>query len=373
VAIETTALATVELRHPRHELHRSLSDEQQRWLTDLYRKNASAVDAVCRSVLRNSDDAADATQEVFLRAIDALKEASSAESARSWLLTVARSYSLDVLHSRQRLQETGAHLEVDAGSDADPEAAAIQRHIVTAIFGELREPERRALWQWAVERRPLAAIAHDQGRSYKAVQQFLIRTRHHALVVAARVAALLGLFQLGRAVRRASQAGQLVLVAITVPMVLASLPSSGADRAAAAPPSHSALLSATGATGTSGTTGPTGPPGPVSPVVHVGSGHISGQNPGISTTVDNTASCFANPTPPVGSSPKALGGGGTVTVQGALPGTDDSGKVQITQSIPDSASPGATPTGWKVVGATDAALANPGETFTVTAYVVCTQ
>jgi RNA polymerase sigma factor (sigma-70 family) len=179
-------------------------------------------------VLRNPDDAADATQEVFLRAVDSVREASPAENVRSWLLTVARSYCLEVLRRRQRSDRTTAHFDVDSGGDADPEAAAIERHVVTAIFGELRERERRALWQWAVERRPLAEIAHEQGRSYKAAQQFLIRARRHALSVAARVAALLGLFQVGRAARRVTQAGQLVLVAVAVPVVLVSVPASNA-------------------------------------------------------------------------------------------------------------------------------------------------
>jgi RNA polymerase sigma factor (sigma-70 family) len=244
VAIDTSDLATAELRHPRHELHRRLSDEQQRWLADLYRANASAVHSLCRSVLRNRDDAADATQEVFLRAVDSLKQSSSAENARSWLLTVARSYCLEVLQRPQRLDRREVNVEVDSAVDADPEAAAIERHIVAAIFGELRERERRALWQWAVERRPLAEIAHEQGRSYRAAQQFLIRTRRHALSVAARVAALLGLFRLARVARRVSHTVQLALVAAAVPVVLASVPSSNTvDRHHAVPaPPQSVLV-----------------------------------------------------------------------------------------------------------------------------------
>jgi RNA polymerase sigma factor (sigma-70 family) len=242
VAIKTSASATVELRHPRHALQRRLSDQQQRWLASLYRRTASAVLVVCRSLLANPDDAADATQEVFLRAADSLREGLSANDARSWLLTVARSYCLDVLHGRERLDRPGANLGVDSGGETDPEAAALDRHILMAIFQELRIHERRALWQWAVERRPLAEIAHEQGRSYKAVQQFLIRARRHALAVAARVAALFGLFQLGRAARRLSQAGQMALVAVTLPVAFALLPSSSATATlhpGGAPPSQS--------------------------------------------------------------------------------------------------------------------------------------
>ena len=196
------------------------------------------MNTACWSVLRSRDEAADATQEVFLRAADSLKDSSSAENARSWLLTEARNYCHDVLRQRQRLARSALTLAVESGGDADPEAAAIDRHVVTTIFGELRKHERRALWQWAVERRPLAEIAHDQRRSYKAVQQFLFRARRHALSVAARLAALLGLLQLGRAARRLSYASQFAAVVVVVPMVLATMPSSSAPNDAFATPAQ---------------------------------------------------------------------------------------------------------------------------------------
>jgi hypothetical protein len=71
----------------------------------------------------------------------------------------------------------------------------------------------------------------------------LFRARRHAASVAARVAAvLLSIFQLGRVFRRASHAGQLMLVAALVPIALASAPSSSAaHQAVAAPLSHSAM------------------------------------------------------------------------------------------------------------------------------------
>lgn len=243
MAIDTSALATAELRHPRQRLHRRRSDEQQRWLADLYRANASAVYFVCQFLLRNPEDAADATQEVFLRAVESLHGRSTAKHARSWLLGAAQDHCLDVLRSHPQVDRPVPNPGVDSRGDADPESAVVERAHVTAVLGELRLRERRALLMWAVERRPLADIARELGLSYTAVQQLLFRARRHAASVAARVAALLGLFQFGRVVRRASQVGQLALVAVTVPVVLSSLSSSSADhRATVAPPSVSASL-----------------------------------------------------------------------------------------------------------------------------------
>jgi RNA polymerase sigma-70 factor (ECF subfamily) len=244
VASEVSASATAELRHSRHELHRPLSDDQQRWLADLYRANASAVYFVCKFLLRKPDEAADATQEVFLRAAESLRGRTTAQHARSWLLTAAQNHCLNLLRTHSRVDKTRSDPIADPRDDADPETAIVDRALITAVLGELRVRERRALLLWAVEQRPLAQIAHDLGISYTAVQQLLFRARRHAASVAARVAAvLLGLLQLGRAARRASQAGQLVLVAVTVPVVLASLPlSSNANHAVGSPPSNSAVV-----------------------------------------------------------------------------------------------------------------------------------
>jgi RNA polymerase sigma factor (sigma-70 family) len=236
VASETSALATVELRRPRHELHRRLSDEQQRLLADLYRENASAIYFVCNFLLRKPEDAADATQEVFLSAVESLRERATAKHARAWLLTAAQNYCLEVLRGHQRLETIEANAAVGQGGEQDPESAVVERDTVSAVFAALRVRERQALWQWAVERRPLAEIARDLGLSYTAVQQLLFRARRHAASVAAWVAALLGLFQLGRVARRASQGAQLVLVAAVVPVVLASTPSSSGTRHPDPPP-----------------------------------------------------------------------------------------------------------------------------------------
>ena len=243
MASETSALATVELRHPRHGLHRRLSDEQQHWLADLYRANASAVYFVCHFLLRRSEDAADATQEVFLKAVESLRGRSTAEYARSWLLTTAQDHCLDVLRRHPQLDKAAPNPAGDVGAEADPESTVIERAQVNAVLGELRVRERRALLMWAVERRPLAEIARELGLSYTAVQQLLFRARRHAASLAARVAALLGLLRFAQVVRRAAQAGQLALVAAVVPVVLVSVPSSSpAQHAAGAPPSQSSVL-----------------------------------------------------------------------------------------------------------------------------------
>lgn len=211
-------------------------------------------------MLRNPDDAEDAAHEVFLRAIGPSQLRSAGQDITPWLLTVARNHCLDVLRRRQRLGRVLVTLSADREAAPDPEAQAVDRQVVAAIFEQLRQRERQALWQSAVEQRPLAAIAHDLRLSHMATAQLLHRARKHAAMAATRLAAIFGLLQLGRALRRASLAGARLLSRLrppslgngslsahhvlafaaiaAVPVVLASMPSSSsAQRAPVVAPS----------------------------------------------------------------------------------------------------------------------------------------
>jgi RNA polymerase sigma factor (sigma-70 family) len=235
-------------------------------------------------MLRNPDDAEDAAHEVFLRAIGPSQLRSAGEEITPWLLTVARNHCLDVLRRRQRLGRVLVTLSADGDATPDPEAQVADRDVVAAIFEQLRRRERQALWQSAVERRPLAAIAYDLRLSYMATAQLLHRARKHAAAVAARLAAIFGLWQLGRALRRANLAGSRLLASLrprslgafslsahhalaiaafaAVPIVLAPVPSSSSAHAApSTPPSISALPGLTTLTPNAGIPDPRDLPG----------------------------------------------------------------------------------------------------------------
>src|SRR5437879_5220597 len=79
-----------------------LDTRQQQSLADLYRANFAAVFRLCASILRNSEDGADAAHETFLIAARSMQPDASPKVARSWLLTVARNHCLDVLRRRKR-------------------------------------------------------------------------------------------------------------------------------------------------------------------------------------------------------------------------------------------------------------------------------
>lgn len=214
---------------------------RDRLIDELYLAHRAAVFRVCSSILRNADDAADATQEVFLIALESLDPAAKNGTARAWLLTVARNHCLDLLRRRKRLGKALVTLGPEDGRGTDMEDAVADRDFVDIVFKQLSRRERQALWQSAVESRPLADIASGLRLSYMAAAQVLHRARRHAVQAAARVAVVFGIFHLGRqrpgagALSAAQRLAAVAALPLIVVSMNASSPSPQAASASAAP------------------------------------------------------------------------------------------------------------------------------------------
>jgi RNA polymerase sigma-70 factor (ECF subfamily) len=199
-------------------------------IDELYQANHAAVSRVCSGILRNADDAADATQEVFLIALESLDPTAKSAAARAWLLTVARNHCIDLLRRRKRLGKALVTLGPDDGRGTDMETAVADRDFVGGVFKQLTKRERQALWQSAVESRPLADIASRLRLSYMAAAQVLHRARRHAVQAAGRVAVVFGIFQLGRhrpGIGAFVNAQRLAAV-VAVPLIVVSMNASSA-------------------------------------------------------------------------------------------------------------------------------------------------
>jgi RNA polymerase sigma-70 factor (ECF subfamily) len=210
-----------------------LTDARRRWLSELYEANSAAVFNQCRRLLTSREDAADATHEVFLRAAASLSEAPNTPQARAWLITVARNHSIDLLRRRERFGSALTTLAATAVEGTESVRAVEDRQLILAVLQQLDLRDRQALWQSAVESRPLAEIAHSFGLSYMAAAQVLHRARRRAAVVATRLAVILGLAQLVRAARRVNLAlrGQQVAALVVVPLAIAAVVVSSSPRA----------------------------------------------------------------------------------------------------------------------------------------------
>lgn len=210
-----------------------LSDARRRWLSELYQANSAAVFNLSRRLLDSPEDAADATHEVFLRAAASLSEAPNSPQARAWLMTVGRNHCIDLIRRRERFGSALTTLAATAEVGDDSVRAAEDRQLILAVLRQLGVRDRQALWQSAVERRPLAEIAHSFGLSYMAAAQLLHRARRRASVLATRLAIILGLAQLGRAARRSNLAvrSQQVAAVVVMPLVIAAVVGSSSPHA----------------------------------------------------------------------------------------------------------------------------------------------
>lgn len=203
----------------------NLTETRRLWLSELYQANFAAVFRLCRRFLNSPDDAADATHEVFIRAAASLSEPPTSPQARAWLNRVARNYCIDLVRRRGRLGLAMTMLAATEGASDEAVEAVENRQLLLAVLEQLSVRERAALWQSAVERRPLAEIARSFDLSYMAAAQLISRARRRALVLATRLAIILGLASLGRAVRRQSwaQRGQQLATGVVVPIMVAAV------------------------------------------------------------------------------------------------------------------------------------------------------
>ena len=228
----------------------NLDDARRRWLSELYEANSAAIFNLCRRLLNSREDAADATHEVFLRAAASLFEAPGSPQARGWLTRVARNYCIDLLRRRERFGSALITLAATADAGGDSVQSVEDRELLTTVLQQLGVRDREALWQSAVELRSLPEIARSFNLSYTAAAQLLSRARRRAVLVAARLAVILGLAQLGQVFRRSNAAhrGQQLAAVVVVPIMVAAVVISSSPHAeiGAAATSHAAGAQAQG-------------------------------------------------------------------------------------------------------------------------------
>jgi RNA polymerase sigma-70 factor, ECF subfamily len=232
-----------------------LDTERRAWLAELYESNFAVVFKTCSKVLRNTEDAADASQEVFVIAADSMQPGTSRAMARAWLQTVARNHCIDMLRRRKRLGKVLVTLGGDGDAQADVAAAVADRDLVGSIFKRLSPLERQALWHSAVERRAVDDIAGRLQLSYMAAAQVISRARRHALQLAARVAIIFGVIRLSRSGRLSLsgvRVAALPMIAVSIVVLqtsvtpISSAGSGAHNDGATIQRSHASLLSGAG-------------------------------------------------------------------------------------------------------------------------------
>jgi RNA polymerase sigma-70 factor (ECF subfamily) len=129
-----------------------------RRVEEMYGAHARLVRSICRSLLRDRDDAEDAVQQTFLSAQRALANGSSPREPAAWLAVIARNECL--ARVRERMREP---LPVDAEPTAfaaDAHTVAVSRYEVATLREALADLPRAQ--REAILLRELRGLSYDE-------------------------------------------------------------------------------------------------------------------------------------------------------------------------------------------------------------------
>jgi RNA polymerase sigma-70 factor (ECF subfamily) len=121
--------------------------------SEIHRRYSGLARHVCQRILRNADDADEATQEAMLRVYQGLTRFNGRYALQPWVARIATNVSLDVTRARMRRPQTGdrtlmdLHEELRGHSDDPLEALerGLERERVNEVLASLPEHHREAL------------------------------------------------------------------------------------------------------------------------------------------------------------------------------------------------------------------------------------
>jgi len=133
---------------------RCLQGDQQAHY-DFVERYQSLVFGVCLRMLNDRQEAEDAAQDVFVRAIRSLRRWDRERPLRPWLLTIASNRCRTYLHQRKRRPNASEYAEDIADPRAEQDSSQ-----------ELWQEIRRALDELRPDYRKVFLLFHEQGLSY---------------------------------------------------------------------------------------------------------------------------------------------------------------------------------------------------------------
>jgi RNA polymerase sigma-70 factor (ECF subfamily) len=121
--------------------------------SEIHRRYSGLAKHVCQRILRNADDADEATQEAMLRVYQGLTRFNGRYALQPWVARIATNVSLDVTRARMRRPQTGdrtlmdLHEELRGNSDDPLEALerGLERDRVNEVLASLPGNHREAL------------------------------------------------------------------------------------------------------------------------------------------------------------------------------------------------------------------------------------
>ena len=140
-------------------------------LAELYEKHAPTVYGRCRYLLRNDDEAKDALQEVFAKALRSLSEFRADASPTTWLLRIATHHCLNLHRARRAAwRDELVALGKDRRVESEPPE---RRELVRVLLGTAPREAQEAAVLYYVDEMTQAEIAQELGRSLPTVRKRL--------------------------------------------------------------------------------------------------------------------------------------------------------------------------------------------------------
>jgi len=133
---------------------------EQESLAVLYLRTRAAVYALALSILKNTHDAQDVTQDTFVRIWDSAPQYRPQGSPMAWILTITRNLAL------MKLRQSARHVELNdeqwEAIPADtPNVTSEDRHLLQTALATLTDEERQVVMLHAVtglKHREIAAL-----------------------------------------------------------------------------------------------------------------------------------------------------------------------------------------------------------------------
>ncbi len=118
-------MATISISPPVHYLHTAIIEDNNHSVAELYARHRDFLYRVAMRMLRNSDDAEDVVQNVFLRMMRNDHAPDEGRSAVGYLRRAARNAAIDLIRKR------GQRAEMELGSyyPAADEGFVRRRHV----------------------------------------------------------------------------------------------------------------------------------------------------------------------------------------------------------------------------------------------------
>ena len=147
---------------------------------ELVRAYHSKVIALCRSMLKNADDAEDAAQEVFIKVFKALKSFDKKAKFSTWLYSICYRHCIDKIRKVKRLREQSQEtiLEKDWTPVADSYHQLERKDIVERLLHSLPDTYRQILILREVHGLSYKELTEILECSVDAVKSHLKRARH---------------------------------------------------------------------------------------------------------------------------------------------------------------------------------------------------